>query len=133
MHKDNFMEIKGKIIQVLEEQTGNGKNGQWRKNKFVVEIPGQYPKQVAIDVWGEKFDQMPVKVGNDVTAQIDVESREWKGNWYTDVKAWKVELSGAQQASSTPQSTTPPFQTDDVPAGKEPDYDDDPFDDELLF
>jgi len=35
------MEIQGKIIQVLPEQTGQGKNGPWKKNRFVVETQGQ--------------------------------------------------------------------------------------------
>lgn len=126
------MEIEGKIIEILGEQSGEGRNGTWRKNRFVLETKGQYPKKVCIDVWGDRFDQMPIQENAMVKAQIDVESREWKGNWYTDVKAWKVEtLTGGTQSNES--TSSPPFDTSGVPAGPEPDRAEDDFDDELPF
>ncbi len=94
------MEINGKIIQVMDEQSGNGRNGVWRKRDYVLETKGQYPKKVCLTVWGDKIDQFGMRVGDEVTAGIEVESREYNGRWYTDVKAWKVERVG-QNASST--------------------------------
>lgn len=89
------MEINGKIVQVLNEQTGNGRNGVWRKRDYVLETKGQYPKKVCVTVWGDKIDQFGMKVGDEVTAGIEIESREYNGRWYTDVKAWKVDKQGA--------------------------------------
>jgi len=86
------MELTGNILQVMPEVNGAGRNGNtWRKREFILEIPGQYPKKVCISVWGEKIDQFPLQTGNQVTASIDVESREYNGRWYTEVKAWKVQ------------------------------------------
>ncbi|MFO7826149.1 MAG: DUF3127 domain-containing protein [Cyclobacterium sp.] len=84
------MEISGKIIQVLEEQSGNGRNGTWRKRDYIMETPGQYPKKVCLTVWGDKIDQFNIQEGSDITASIEVESREYNGRWYTDVKVWRV-------------------------------------------
>jgi len=42
------MDIKGKVIQVLSAERGQGKKGEWIKQTFVVETPGQYPKKIAI-------------------------------------------------------------------------------------
>ena len=85
------MEITGKITRVFEVVTGNGKKGMWSKQSFVIEQPGQYPKPVCVDLWGEdlitKYDLV---VGLTVTAHINLESREYNGRWFTDVKAWKV-------------------------------------------
>ena len=33
--------------------------------------------------------------GQDVTVSIDIESREFNGRWYTDVRAWNV-VNGVQ-------------------------------------
>lgn len=86
------MELTGNILQVMPEVNGAGRNGNtWRKREFILEIPGQYPKKVCISVWGDKIDQFPLQTGNQVTASIDVESREYNGRWYTEVKAWKVQ------------------------------------------
>jgi hypothetical protein len=35
------LEISGKVIQILPEQTGTGKNGLWTKQDFVIETQEQ--------------------------------------------------------------------------------------------
>lgn len=121
------MEIKGKIIQILPEQSGAGKNGQWRKQEYVIETDGQYPKKVCFNLWGEKIDQNPVKTGDMVTVFFDLESREFNGRWYTDVRGWKIESESVSQADmppppgvedmdmAPPVNDAPPPEEDDLP------------------
>jgi len=121
------MEIQGKIIQLLAEQTGAGKNGQWRKREYVLETQDQYPKKLCFNLWGEKIDQNPVNIGDSVKVLFDLESREFNGKWYTDVKAWKIEgqSSGASKSApqehsegfdlSAPEFNAPPMTEDDLP------------------
>jgi Domain of unknown function (DUF3127) len=85
------LEITGKVIEILEEKSGEGKNGTWRKQEFILETPGQYPKSVCVMVWGDNIDKFGVQDGETLTAQIDVQSREFNGKWYTDVKAWRID------------------------------------------
>lgn len=92
------MELTAKIAQILPVQTGAGKNGPWKKQDIIVETEGQYPKKICISVWGDKVDQNLLQVGRQITVSFDIESREYNGRWYTDVKAWKVEA--AANASS---------------------------------
>jgi hypothetical protein len=89
------LQIKGTVKKILEEQSGESKNGQWRKRDFILETGGQYPKKVCITQWGDNIDQANVQQGETITAHIDIQSREYKGNWYTDVKAWKLEKGNA--------------------------------------
>jgi hypothetical protein len=120
------MEIQGKIIQLLPEQSGAGKNGQWRKREYVLETQDQYAKKLCFNLWGEKIDQNPVKVGDNVKVLFDLESREFNGKWYTDVKAWKIENqsgnAGANPSTpqdnmdfSAPEFNAPPMTEDDLP------------------
>jgi hypothetical protein len=104
------LEISGTLTQVLEAQTGQGKNGVWKKQSFIVEMPGQYPKSVCVTAWGDKIDLNDFPPGTPVTVGIDVESREYQGKWYTDVKAWKMNKAGAadSQASSSSDNYPPP-------------------------
>ena len=112
------MELQGKLVQLLPLQTGNGKNGPWKKQECILEIPGQYPKKVCFSLWGDKIQDSILQIGNQLTVQFDIESREFNGRWYNEVKAWKVEQQG--KSAST---TTPPVNKamDDVPP---PSYDD---------
>lgn len=82
--------ITGTVTQILPEQSGEGKNGPWRKQEFVLETEGKFPKPVCVVMWGDNIDAFAVKKGERLTAHIDIQSREFNGRWYTDVKAWKV-------------------------------------------
>lgn len=111
------MEITGKIINVMQVITGNGKKGTWHKQDFILEQPGQFPKPVCISVWGEDLiNKYDLTVGLTVTAHINIESREYSGRWFTDVKAWKITWE-AQSQRKWQSAGTPPADPD---AGKYP-------------
>lgn len=110
--------LSGKVIEVLEEQSGEGRNGTWRKQDFILETPGDYPKKVCITQWGDNIDRNNVSKGDELTAHIDIQSREYKGNWYTDVKAWKVEKQGGSSSSPT-ESNSGSFDPLNLPADDE--------------
>lgn len=94
------LKIKGEVKQILEEQSGQGKNGPWKKQDFILETQGKYGKKICITQWGDKIDQFNVQQGEQITVYIDIQSREYKGNWYTDVKAWKVERGDEEAGGS---------------------------------
>jgi len=100
------LQVEGKVKKILEEQSGTGKNGTWRKQEFILETQDQYPKEICIVQWGDKIDEFNIQQGETITAHIDIQSREYKGRWYTDVKAWKIEKgSGSQEGP--PQDDAP--------------------------
>jgi hypothetical protein len=86
------MKIIAKLTQILPLQTGFGKNGQWRKQDVIVEVDGQYPKNICISIWGDNINENQLIIGNQLSFDFEIESREFNGKWYTDVKAWKIEL-----------------------------------------
>ena len=92
------LKITGTVQQVLDEMSGEGRNGPWRKQEYVLETDGNYPKKVCVVVWGDSIDQFGIREGERITASIDIQSREYNGRWYTDVKAWKVEREGGTEA-----------------------------------
>ena len=98
------MEISGTVISLLPLQTGQGKNGVWKKQEFILETPGQYPKKVCVSLWGEKVDEHKLSIGEKVSASINIESREYNGRWYTDVRAWKI----AKQTGNDRENAPPP-------------------------
>ena len=97
------MEITGKVAQMLPVQSGEGKNGTWKKQEFILETAGQYPKKVCITTWGDRIDQFALKEGEVITASIELESREYNGRWYTDVRAWRVERDRPEQQGAPPE------------------------------
>ena len=119
------LEISGKIVEILEVKSGQPANGEWRKQEYVLETEAQYPKKVCFMAWGDKIDQFNIQQGETVEVSIDLESREYNGRWYTDVKAWKVSRNGndanSSQSVNFQNANTPPiadinsFDNDDIP------------------
>lgn len=114
------MQLTAKLVQLLPLQTGTGKNGQWKKQDIIVETSGQYPKKICVSVWGDKIDEKKLKPGHMLKIDIDIESREYNSRWYTDVKAWKIEIAGGGMEDSSPRDIPPPdvdmsYSDDDAP------------------
>ena len=111
------MEISGKIIAVLPIATGQGKNGTWRSQDYVLETADQYPKKVCFNLFGDKIDQFPIAIDEVVNVSFDIESKEYNGRWFTNIRAWKVDKNGASNAP-VPVSGSPVTAFDaSAPAG----------------
>ena len=108
------MEIVGKIITVLPEQSGIAKNGNpWKVQAYVLETTEQYPRKVHFEIFGEdRIKQNPCAIDQIVTVSFDIESREFNGRWYTSIRAWKVvqgdTTQPAQPAAAAPTAPVAP-------------------------
>ena len=109
------MDIKGKIIQKMEPVGGVSKAGnQWKKQEYVLETLDSYPKKVKFDFFGDRADQYVFEVGDIITLSYDIESREFNGRWYTDIRGFKaVKEDPNMVAAATPY---PPAAGEAAPA-----------------
>lgn len=85
------MELFGKITQVLPEQSGESAQGSWKKQDFIVQTFDRYPKKVCVSNWKDKVKIDYFSEGDIVKVNIDLESREHNGRWYSDIKVWRME------------------------------------------
>ena len=101
------VELTGRITQILPLEQGVSKAGNaWRKQVFILETQEQYPRKVAISLLNDNIDKYAIQVGKVVTANLDIESREWNGKWFTEVRAWQVTYPQGQPVAQAPQPTT---------------------------
>jgi hypothetical protein len=111
------MDITAKVTEILAEQSGQGRNGTWVKISFVVETQEQYPRKICIDAWGDKVDMVKsLKPGETVKVDFDIESREYNGRWYTNVKAWRIEKQTEEAGGGAAPADTPPLPDFEEPA-----------------
>lgn len=88
--------IKGKVIFVGQPASGTSRAGkQWSKQEFAIETEGQYPKKVAFGVMNGKFT---MNMGDVVEIEVDAQSREYNGKWYTELTAYRCTNLGNQPA-----------------------------------
>lgn len=112
------MDVTGKVIAILPEQTFKSKNGDVIKNGFVVEVPGQYQKRCAFSVIGvDRWAKFGIAVGADVHVFFDISAHEWNGRWFNEISAYRVDVvsGGAEQSTSQPQPTASEPVQDDQP------------------
>ncbi len=109
------MEIQGKIISILNPKEGESSRGGWKKQEIILETDDTYPKKVCIVNWNDKVDVSSVKPGDSVVASINIESREFNNNWYTDVKVWKIDINKSLQSQPSAGNSLPGLSDKDVP------------------
>ncbi|MBQ0021724.1 MAG: DUF3127 domain-containing protein [Prevotellaceae bacterium] len=88
------MEITGTIIHVLETRSGVSKNtgNNWVIAQYVLETNGNYPRRMVFEVFGEdRIKAMDIKQDEALTVSFDIDSREYQGRWFNQIRAWKVE------------------------------------------
>ena len=112
------MEIIGKVVAVLELQSGTSKKGsEWKKRDFVIEtLDEKFQKKVCFTLFGDRADACPA-IDSVVNVSFDIDAHEYNGKWFNSVNAWKVEPAQAQQqaapqqAEPAPRTSIPPVQS----------------------
>ena len=103
------MKVEGRILHIMDVKSGVSKNGKnWKTVDFVVEIPGQYPKKVCFNLFGEERVGAfcdTCNVQDEVIVNFEIDAQEYLGKWYNKVSAWKVEKIGGGNGPSSPQNT----------------------------
>lgn len=106
------IELKGKLVKKLDVIRGEGRNGPWEKQEFIIETDDQYPKKICISVWGDKLSMLEGLVEGDLlNVHVNIESREYNSRWFTDVRAWRIEREaeeGIAPPASPPADELPP-------------------------
>lgn len=104
------MNIEGKFLRLGNLVEGTSARGAWRKQELIIETIEQYPKQVCLLCWGDTIDALAtLNEGDVIKAGISIESREFNGKWYTDVRAFGLGLvSSAPQQAVVEQKTPAP-------------------------
>ena len=99
------MKVTGKIIKVLETQSGTSAAGKdWQKLAFILQTTEDYNNLYCFDVFGEDKVEQFLKynrVGQDVDVSFNVQTNEYKGKYYTSLQAWKI--FKAEAAVDTPE------------------------------
>jgi hypothetical protein len=100
------LEFSGKLIKKLPLQSGTSANGTWSRQEIIIEIPGQFPQQVCVSLWGDRVNDAVKYVEGDVLkVSFSLQSREYNGRWYTDVRAWRLEKEAAAVATASEPAT----------------------------
>ena len=86
------LQIEGKLIQKLPVESGTSARGEWKKQNFIVETVEQFPRKICISAWTNSIPVLDTFHEDEmVLVSVNIESREFNGKWYTDVRAWRID------------------------------------------
>jgi hypothetical protein len=124
----NSFELTGTLKVLQDIQTfASG----FSKREFVMEVPdGKYPQLIKFGALKDKIGMLDsVSVGDELTVTFDVRGREYNGNYYVDLNAWKISNSGSGGGDQGSAPGDPPPSSFDSSFDSEPD----PSDDDIPF
>ena len=102
-----ILSIVGRLVSILPKAEGEGANGHWVRQPFVVEVrENNYVTSVCFEAWGDTANVLAAFNVNDmISVAFRPSSREYNGRWYTSLRAWRIVSASAEGADSQPANT----------------------------
>ena len=84
------MEFIGNLKQLVGERSGDGQNGPWRINQYLLETVDMYPKRMVVEV-RDNIALWDALIGKNVLIKFNIDAREWNGKWFNSLRAYSIE------------------------------------------
>lgn len=92
------MDLEGSIKMIMDTQTFDS---GFQKKEFVVTTKEQYPQDVKFELVKERVDLLaPYKSGDQIKVHFNVRGNEFKGKYYVNLQAWRIEPIGGAAAKA---------------------------------
>lgn len=103
--------FEGKVLEIRPATSGTSARGNWQKQEVIFEIPSDYSRKVCVIFFNKESEVARLRVGEMYYVSFNIESREYNGRWYTDVRAWRVQPKQEEQ----PQAAAPAYSAPSAP------------------
>jgi len=84
------MEVTGKLVKILDLETGISKAGkEWKKQSILIDTGGDFNNEICVSAFGDKVGQMlKLEVGMEVSVLCNVYSREYNGRYFHNIDGY---------------------------------------------
>ena len=90
--------------------------GEWQRQDVVVEMnDGSFTRKICVTFFSKPDDVARLREGATYQVSVNIESREYNGRWYTDIRAWRIQPRQQEAPAAAPMPDMPPL-------GEEPSY-----------
>ena len=122
-------EVKGTLKKLFDQQ--DFPSGFYKRD-FVITTMEQYPQDIKFSALKEKSEQLgQFSEGDVLNVKFDLRDREYNGQYYVDLNAWRIErgdqTAGAEAGQPAAVSAAPMPPVPPMPATAPADDDDLPF------
>ena len=122
------MEFEGTVYKILPLTKGTSARGDWQRQDVVFEMnEGSFARKICVTFFNKPDDVARLREGAAYNVSVNVESREYNGRWYTDVRAWRLQHKQDQPPPAPPAGGMPPILEEPSYAASPAEVDDLPF------
>ncbi len=109
------MEFEGTVYRIMPVTKGTSARGEWQRQDVVFDYSdgGNFTRKICVTFFNRPDDTARLKEGAVYNVSVNIESREYNGRWYTDIRAWRLQPKQAEAPAAMP---------DLPPMGAEPAY-----------
>jgi hypothetical protein len=100
----NEFRIVGKVVTTPIKESGNTNGKDWHKLNFQVQTEIEYSEKytetnmINVSLFGKVIDKVSnVQVGQIVELKGSINSKEFNGKWYTNLKVFSAEIVGEKE------------------------------------
>ncbi len=110
------MEFEGTVYKMMPVTKGTSARGDWQRQDVVFDMQeGNFTRKICVTFFNRPDDVAKLKEGATYHVSVNIESREYNGRWYTDVRAWRLQPKEVVAPAAAPMPDMPPL-------GEEPSY-----------
>lgn len=110
------MEFEGTVYKIMPATKGTSARGEWQRQDVIFEMQeGTFARKICVTFFNKPEDAARLKEGAAYNVGVNIESREYNGRWYTDIRAWRVQPKQNDAPGAAPMPDMPPM-------GEEPSY-----------
>ena len=103
------MEFEGVVYKILPPTKGTSARGDWQRQEVIFELQQEFSRKVCVIFFNKESDVARLREGMTCTVSVNIESREYNGRWYTDVRAWRIQKTQPEQPAAAPIPDLPPI------------------------
>ncbi len=103
------MEFEGVVYKIMPATKGTSARGEWQRQEVIFELPQEFSRKICVIFFNKESDVARLREGMTCTVSVNIESREYNGKWYTDVRAWRVQPKQEEATTAPAMPEMPPF------------------------
>ena len=123
------MEFEGVVYKIMPVTRGTSARGEWQRQDVVFDYNdgGQFSRKICVTFFNKESDVAKLREGETFLVSVNIESREYNGRWYTDIRAWRLQPKQAEVPGAGPMPDMPPIPEEPSYASSPAEVDDLPF------
>ena len=104
------MEFEGIVYKIMPATSGTSARGPWQRQDVVFDYNdgGNFSRKICVTFFNRPEDISKLREGAAYQVSVNIESREFNGRWYTDIRAWRLQPKQAEAPAAPAMPDMPP-------------------------